>query len=1254
MNHNNVRIEAVVLAVLLLGAIFFVPASSMDNNIEEESLLHDYRSVDRIYQNKEMDLGPFVLDRKYIMDQESVPLSRSEYDDAGYRKDAGDSFTRSDAIYPGEKVDNSPGRAVTGKLSSSDDEDWYFFSVSDGQGIDITVTPSSGYDFDLALYDDSETLKASSASGGVGVAESLFFTSEYTGYYYMQITFNSGSGEGSYTFDVTLDPQNDANSGDDAGDTFAEAVLITPGDYSGYLDMDDPYDYYIFEVSTGDGIHFDLKMKNIAYLSDFDILLYDENEELVHYQKYYYDDELWYPVPSGVSNEQWGVRIEIFPGWVDIPEPTEWEYYAYGSGAYTLEFSIETNAPAPPDPIPQPEIIPIAKTYTINNDPDSNDDEYGYLAAIPACNYLEGGDRYLAPIVYEGDDTSTNYFDTTDYRGVVDDTTDYLIDDWNAYLASHGKVAAEYSVPADPIEAAAEIATNNWGSSDLAVIALDGSGYEDEVKEVLKKSKTLKREVKEEMLFSDDPDVAEEFGVTKFIWPKWCAMIVSVSGITIQSHSTSAAVLAQIFPQFMNQASKDWPIPYDGGGDTYLYYPLTQPGIWSAASQVSPNNYDTITLQRLAGHRHKIKIKNSDADSVLKVTVTTDTLSDLQVFLVGPDGIIRAPDIPQWNGPVLPIHEWYGFENPPVNPWSNWEPEDHLDCSAEVLHPDPGKWTAIVVPRYAENSGSTKYTITAELRKTNAKRADAAISAANAAVIGSLEHAPLLYVTEDSIPSETQSAITDLGVDNVIIVDRGGRISNSVKDDLPSATADLTTMQEIIDHIKDYGASENYITITSIKSGDGYFAPSAMIAAYHGSPVLRIGEAPGNPAGVADRIETWRLWAGTYYHGSRAPGHLPGHDEPIEDMTQLQLGIKLLKYILGIADDHPPLGWDANLRWKGELHDAIRDWINSFDLDVSGEKEAFCFVAPRKDIYIPAHSVMMGNESYAGHFPGITPAYTSALVVRSVLYPAVIFGNPNRNVTTTDFMNYPDGGTWTVNNGSQYSVISTRVIKQFFSSHGRTYIGHCLWDAHLERINMGASAFYYSGHGTGGSGQSHQYYQTEHCNYPEQVWWDAWRGYSYDTWKMPRKNGRVWYNPEPPELYDIIHYDHVDGNYDNLGSCAVFYMSCSTAEQFGPMTFLDHGAVLWYGNSGTGVCPQADLQDDWFFEDAMLYGDCVGYAYSETVWLHQRDYTTRDPTSMYGPSSRGSYPNTTVQCIYGDPNLIVFSPEWESPVPVDA
>ena len=105
----------------------------------------------------------------------------------------------------------------------------------------------------------------------------------------------------------------------------------------------------------------------------------------------------------------------------------------------------------------------------------------------------------------------------------------------------------------------------------------------------------------------------------------------------------------------------------------------------------------------------------------------TDEPSDLMVFLVDPLGYLRAPDIPQWNGPVNPIHVWNGFENPPYNPWRAWDPEPHTEFSAEVLHPEKGLWTAIVVPRHAEG-GDISYTVTGEVAYTCEKRADAAVS----------------------------------------------------------------------------------------------------------------------------------------------------------------------------------------------------------------------------------------------------------------------------------------------------------------------------------------------------------------------------------------------------------------------------------------------------------------------------------------------------------------------------------------------
>ncbi|MCK4364947.1 MAG: PKD domain-containing protein [Thermoplasmatales archaeon] len=1249
MNTKLSKIGAVVLAVFLLGTAFFVPVSSV--NVEQTQKIDNGNMGTGDGDPEEDDLDPFYLDRSYTIDP-TAPLNRDDNDDAGYKRDAGDQISRSNAIYPGEPVDDWPGRGNTGKLSSSDDEDWYFFSVCEGQEIDIEMTPPSGFNFDIGLWDDDENLEASSSNSG-SATESLTYTADYTGKFYFQILYVSGTGEGQYSFDVTLNGQNDAGTGNDAGDNFAGATSISPGIYTGYLDMNDEEDWYKFNANSGQGIHFTLDMKKVAYLSDFDIYLYNPSENLVHYEAMYYDDELLYPADA---SGQWRVKIDIFPGWTDIPQPTQWDYWTYGSGAYEFEFALEGSAPSPPGPITQPDIIPVAHTFNIVNSPGSNVDEYGYLASIPACNYLDGGDRYLAPIVYNYDSTPTEWY------GDVDDTTGYLLDDWDDYLASEGKTAVDYYVNSVPVNAAAEIATAAWGSSNLAVVAIDGSVYEDTTTEVLHTTKTLPRNTEVQTIPNDSPDFITLGGLNvipmTFINNKWGAITLEIDG------SNEEPFLMGVFPHYMTLTTDWWPGHVDEKTDAY--YPLTVTGlssVWAAGVSSVSDDWD-LKITKLECDRYTINV--DDSDSVLTAEITTSTPSDLLVFLVDPDGNLKAPDIPDWNGgPISPIHGWNGMDNPAIPPdcddWRAWEPDDHTYFSAEVLHPEVGEWTAIVVPRYAQSGSGVQYTISGKIRELNSKRVDAAISAANAAVIASQEHVPLLYVTEDSVPTETQDAFNDLGISEVIFVQRGN-IGSGVESSLPTLEANLKTMQNIVDYIKDYTHSENYITITSLKTGEGFFAPSAMLAAYHCSPVLRIGEIPGNPAAMANKIDSWRLWEGDYYHGNRAPGHLPVYDEPVDPMTPAQLLLAILDYLGGGSSELPPWGLDAKRYWNAELHDEIHSYIDSLGLDEAG-KEAYAFVAPRKDIRVEAHAVMIGTNSYAGHIPGDTPAYTSSIIVKNILYPALIYANINRNVTTMQLMNYPDGGQWTTNDGERYSVYSSRVLKNAFMSHGRTFDGHILWDAHLERMNDGVSVMYYSGHGTGGSGMSAQYFQTDNCNYPEQEWYDAWRGYMYDSWKTPRDNGRRWYNPEPANLYDFIHYKWHDQLFDNLKNAAVFYMSCSTGQQFGPMVYLDHGAVIWYGNAGSGLCPQADLLDDWFFEDAMINGLSVGEAYSKYVWLHHRDFTIPegDPNfeeSMYGPSSLYAWEThggiTTVHCIYGDPELILYSPEWSSPNPIDS
>ena len=558
-----------------------------------------------------------------------------------------------------------------------------------------------------------------------------------------------------------------------------------------------------------------------------------------------------------------------------------------------------------------------------------------------------------------------------------------------------------------------------------------------------------------------------------------------------------------------------------------------------------------------------------------------------------------------------------------------------------------GKWTAIVVP-YKQTSGSVNYHITATIRTYNPKRIDAGLSATNAAVIASLMHAPLLYVKEDSVPEATSNALTKLGATNLIFVNIN-KVSSAT---LSGSVTEYNTMQDVVNAIKADSHSENFITITSWATGKGYFAPAAMIAAYHGSPVLNIGEAAG-AYDTLDKAMVWREYAGSWYHGCRSLGHLPHMNEPFDFWKVLQDLIK--------NKNLPGPGFDLKKRWFTRIHDGIYGNITAkYGLDLDG-KEAYLFVAPRDfDIRDLVCRAMTGNNSYAGHIPMVTPALDADLICRDILYPAIIFANPGRNVTTSQLMNFPDGRTWTTNDGKSHAVYSSREVKESFSSHGRFYEGHCIFENWLERMNKGVSINYYSGHGTGGSGVSFQYRnmaeefpyaELRHEELKNFNWWDAWRGYMYDDRqvKSPRWGGFTWYNSEEPNLYDIIHFKYIDEYLQNLHSEVEAFMSCTTAAHFGPMIYLEHGSALYYGNGGTGLCPQEDLLDDSWLHDAMVNGEPVGYAFSKYVWLHQRDYTTKDPTAMYGSSSMQV---TNVQMFFGDPTLIIYSPEWQEPTPI--
>jgi hypothetical protein len=1152
-----------------------------------------------------------------------------QQNDIGYNVDGGKDPTRAFFVYIGEPVDQTiPGRGRNGTLepSEGDDQDCYRFTVCEGQSIVGSLNCVEDYDF--LLYDTDR----------VPVGHS--FLANETGWYYFHIFADDDPDTGQYNFSIILNGQNDANTGDDAGDDFTQATTIDPGTYFGYMDCNDIEDWYGFSVDAGQGIFISIDPKE---QSDYDIHLYNPSGELVHSAQYYGEDTLEYPADeSGV----WRCKFDMFPGWDSEKWPDD--YFLYSSGVYDFELDIGGTAEQPPDPIPQPDINPVAQTFIIPNDPNSNTDEYNYIAAIPAANYISDEKRYISPIIYEGVDEVTNWF------GTVDDTTQYLIDDWNTYLSKYGMQAAEHIIDNDPITAASEIATDQWTSSNSAVVVTDGSDYQDEIRTILNRNVRLKAGTQMISIPPDSPDLREMGGLymhPMLIGPKWGAIAVHGLG---DSFSGDVGITT---PRYESVMSDWWPFPHDENGpDTDVYYPVSRAGIWMPHVDTL-SGLDEIQIIKVEGKRYKIPVRTTDCS--LKVTITTDDPTYLRVYLIDPLGNIRRPSVPDWNGgEINQIHWWNGghWDEVGYEDWQFWKPTFSTEHSVEVHHPMKGRWTAIVVPASVENADEIyNFHIIAEIREYSEKRVSSGLSAANGAVIASLEHAPLLFVSEDSIPSETSNALSQLGVDDIIFVNIN-EVSNV---DFSGSVTELTTMQEVIDFIGEN--PDNFITITSFATGEGYFAPASMMAAYHGSPVLNIGEA-AEAYDTIDKLVIWEEYCGDYYHGCRSVGHLPMMDHPF-DFREFLEGIRNGTF------PHP--GFDLKLRWFSKVSNGIYDLIEGYDLDRDG-KEAYMFVSPRdKDIRGKICRALTGNNSYAGQIPVETPAFSSAMICRDILYPAIIFVNPGRNVTSSCIMNHWEGYQWKTNDGQAHMSVVTKDLKRSFSSHGRFYEGHTLWDNLLDRYNTGASMIYHCSHGTGGSGICCMYKNVQdqfppadlrHDHLKDFDWWDGWRGYYYDNLQTetPRINGRVWFNPEEPNLYDIVHFKWCDELFENLHSQFNMWQSCTTASHFGPMIYLEHGAALYYGNANTGRSPQSDMFDYWMFRELLINGENIGEAHSKYLWLHDRDFTTCDPVTLYGVSSMDlgdpygdgeGLANEWI--IFGDPTMICYSPDWVEPVPIE-
>jgi hypothetical protein len=191
--------------------------------------------------------------------------------DMGSGTDAGNSLSAATAISAG---------TGTGYVDSTDTYDYYKVSVTSGQTVRVSMIPQTGSDFDLALYDTNQSSVDSSALGG-SQTDSVDGTASASGYFYVHVYRYSGVGTYSLTVTksgVVASVQNDMGASTDAGDSFAQALTISAGTGTGYVDLTDTEDYFKIGAAQGSTISATLTPPSG---SDFDLYLYDTNQSEV-------------------------------------------------------------------------------------------------------------------------------------------------------------------------------------------------------------------------------------------------------------------------------------------------------------------------------------------------------------------------------------------------------------------------------------------------------------------------------------------------------------------------------------------------------------------------------------------------------------------------------------------------------------------------------------------------------------------------------------------------------------------------------------------------------------------------------------------------------------------------------------------------------------------------------------------------------------------------------------------------------------
>ncbi|MFW9839773.1 MAG: hypothetical protein ACFFES_02640, partial [Candidatus Thorarchaeota archaeon] len=677
--------------------------------------------------------------------------------------------------------------------------------------------------------------------------------------------------------------------------------------------------------------------------------------------------------------------------------------------------------------------VPLRRVAVVAPDSNSYVDEYAYMATVPTAVFYHSGSQYISPLIYSSGSQSEGW----------------LLEDWAEYLASDGGITQAFAVGdfsenyitslqhrlgvkvyprisgTSAADIAAKIATSEWSSSSTAVIAVIDESFSTPSPITGSSTHTFEGQASQLVEFSGIVDYSAP-STMNFTPPAWAGWIEGAFNwttddiITHQLYDPNGEIVDySVFIQVLwsrNPSTVVSPVPLN------FWIPRTLDGMWTmelTRASASPAINTDMEADVIYHPGHIVTATVPDGARWFNTTLTWDNAAtDLNLALVDPNGRMTM-----W-APAGSILSSPGVE------------------SIELPYPMAGEWKIIAAWMDATTE-QNNIELSWEISQQPTDLSDYMEGAANAAVLSSLLNSPLLYVTADAVPTETQWALARLGVTDVWLVDPNNHQDVSLEGLLNTSMTvnNMKSYSSVSSTITGLSQSPDLVLTVPMCTGNEVFAPAAFSAAAHGAPLFSL---VGDDNLVTTRAqETW------------AP-YMIGPE--INNV-----------YVIKKFENRAENGWyDERIPNKFSMMESV-DTFESF-LSYRGAYNAtssqpVVVVAP--DSLIP----LSFDRSLQSHFmPGRIPATTatmaSVLVNRGLLHRFLFITAENADTALVSMYAYTDGALFFDNNYDDYILYQIENTTDALETAGFTNELHVGQNEVFETVASQVGLWTFSTHGT--------------------------------------------------------------------------------------------------------------------------------------------------------------------------------------------